>query len=355
MAFLLAGLAIGATAVALSESDRNRYYDRRGSLSFLGVRQGSEVYLDRVTGVYYLESGYDIKTIGKPGWHAHPVDRMRLRSKLEKHAPGEIKWLDFLLACYAGRERELWNTLFKRYELPREPKKPHKFITEALTYRFRRERFEKYEKEVELWEEQKSKAIEKFREEHKSWEKKKAEFSTSDTIDEIKIQGKNLVSRALSGNTIFLEVTPKTNLYRIKVPAGASEGQLLSVSVEGKTVQVAVPPGASPGQEIQFSVPKAPVNSTNTSHQAPSSVDASVKSTTSATASDTAPLPPPAIGSNEAQSQKSKVPAAIGSGVPKSNGNRRPAPPPAIGSTSVSGQPPLAIGATTDVPPAIGS
>ena len=46
---------MGATAVALSEAERDRYYVSRSMFDFLGNKDGADIFRDRVTGEYYSD------------------------------------------------------------------------------------------------------------------------------------------------------------------------------------------------------------------------------------------------------------------------------------------------------------
>lgn len=46
---------MGATAVALSEAETERYYVSRSMFDFLGNKDGADIFRDRVSGEYYSD------------------------------------------------------------------------------------------------------------------------------------------------------------------------------------------------------------------------------------------------------------------------------------------------------------
>lgn len=46
---------MGATAVALSEAERDSYYVSRSMFDFLGNKDGCDIFRDKVSGEYYSD------------------------------------------------------------------------------------------------------------------------------------------------------------------------------------------------------------------------------------------------------------------------------------------------------------
>ncbi|GBG29172.1 Hypothetical Protein FCC1311_053942 [Hondaea fermentalgiana] len=242
MAFLLAGMALGATAVALSESDRQYYRSSRYAMDYLGNKNGQDIYKDRVTGLFYCDDGWDVRRVGTAGWRAHPVDLERLKSKLAKYSHEQLKFSEYILASFAGHENRLWETIFRRFEQPKEPKKPH------FGKGIRKQRWGKYDEEVEEWEKEVAEAKKLFKVECEEWDKKKASFDAS--VNHA-ASGSELLKRALAP-----VAESDVEIFKIVVPQGKQPGDTLVVQAGGRNLQVMVPPGSAAGSEIQFEVPK---------------------------------------------------------------------------------------------------
>jgi len=234
-------------------------------------------------------------------------------------------------------------------------KKPTVIITDGFSQKLRKHRWEEYEGELKHWEEVRGKAIAKFKEECAYWDKRKREYESSDLKASIQASGRNIVKTALSGGTLVVDIQPRSDKqqFRIKVPPGLKEGDLIPVSANGKVLQIAVPAGVKPGEEIQFEIPKAqepkraevveypppPVTDLDSILEAPTTgtpvtVDNHFNSNQKNTASS---VPPPAIGSNVTppaaiRGSSQAPPPAIGTA--NANGPRPAIPPPAIGGSS---------------------
>lgn len=241
MAFLLAGVALGATAVALSEHDRSYYRQSRYAMDFLGNRNGQDIYKDRVTGYFYCDDGWDVRRVGAPGWRAHPVDLERLKTKLAEFSPEQLGFSEYILATFAGHEDRLWETIFRRFEQPKEPKKPHFGKT------IRKHRWQRYDEEHDNWDRDIAGAQRQFKAEDAAWAAKRASYDAS--VDHA-ASGNELLKRALAPQDQDLEV------FKIVVPAGKVPGDTLTVQAAGRTLRVLIPPGSAPGSEIQFELPR---------------------------------------------------------------------------------------------------
>jgi len=271
-------------------------------MNYLGNKNGQDIYFDRVSGYYYADDGWDVRRVGKVGWRPHPVDLDRLKQKLTKYSPHQVKFAGYILATYIGKEQALWDTIFKRYEMPKEPKKPH------FGKNIRKARWAKYDTEYAEWDVKQKEAKAKYREECEGWLRQKEEYDAS---KEHAKSGHDLLSKALNPAG-----TKKADKFKLIVPADKKPGDKISVQAGERIIEVEIPPGSVPGTEIQFEIPPPVVT--------PVKVDAiptnpfdlpPAVGTTSA-------VPPPAVGSSYATS--TAPPPAVGSSYATST-----APPPA--------------------------
>ncbi len=358
MAFLFLGLAAGATAVALSDRDRD-YYRMQGRLTmeYVGNKNGEEIYRDRSTGLYFADNGFDVRRVGRVGWKPHPVDVERLKTKLVKFQPHQVPFCGFILATFIDKEQQLWNTLFERYELPAKPKEPH--FSRAL----RKQRFAEYDLEVQQWEAAVVAAKQSFRDECAAWDLRRSEYRAE---HEHASAGTELLLMALRPTQQRAPAAPQ---FKVVVPEGKLPGDTIQVQAGGRMLEVMIPAGSAPGTEIQFEAP-APVQTTATALPQPPATasPAPAGSTASmahrmASARMSSDAPPAASGGSYRGASAAAAwgwggadagtgaAADAGMGV----GSSAAAPPPALGAPASAASPPPALGQAASPPPALGA
>jgi len=295
--------------VALSEVERDRYRTSRFSMDFLGNKNGQDIYRDRVTNLFYVDDGWDVRVVGRRGWRPHVVDLERLKGLLARYSPGQLNFSEYILATYIDKEQQLWDTIFRRYELPKEPKKP------TFGKSIRKQRWARYDEEYEQWQKEAKAAKQRYRSENEKWKLKKQEY---DAAKEHAASGTDLLRRALTSSK-----PQNLHPFKVVVPPGKEPGDILSVNAGGRTVQVQVPAGSAPGTEIQFEIEQQPafVQGIPTASSL-SPPDAPVMPAP-APVDHMNGLPPPAIGTTKKSKhppptvQHDALPRAIGSQAPQ--------------------------------------
>ncbi len=293
---------------------------------------------------------------------------------MSKYNPDNVRWVDFILAMYYNNEQQLWENIFKKYQMPTEPKEP------TWGKGIRKERWSRYENEKAEYEQKAIIARNDFKKECEYWDGKFAAYLQQHQGE----SGRNLLQRALSGNGNVIAIvtttqapaaSATTQTFQAKVPEGLRPGDQFQVSANGAMVNVKVPQGAAPGTYIQFSVPAATQKVEET---IPTARYVSEPRTTTTTTTTTAPEP-----SKPAATSTYSAPAPSAAAVPPSYASYKPpsfraanvsdggwapaesdlyasAAPSATTTTNPYDAPPPAIGAPTSSslsapPPAIGA
>ena len=330
----------GAKGSTLTPADSS-YYDTRAFMTYLGQRDGADIYRDPASGVYYVDSGAQVSRVGTPGFKPHPVDRERFSQLSKKYNPSNLPWTDFILASYEGKEQDLWDAFFQKYVLGPKPKEP------TWGKGIRKARWAQYEEELEAWEAKRKQLTPQFKDECAAWNLQRQQYDEAHRQTVSESAGRAILQRALSGasrtpTTIVIQTGPTPApamaagdnvLYQATVPPGLRPGDTFLASAGGVQVQVKVPPNAGPGSAITFT--------------APGSVIPTVTATPVAAAP--APVPPPAALKPASASAKDDPfgiygaaaapppPAAVG---PPPAGPAPPPPPPANGAAAASQPPP---------------
>jgi hypothetical protein len=218
-----------------------------------------------------------------------------------KYNPSNLEWADFILASFEGREQELWNNFFTKYEVGTKPSEP------TWGKGIRKARWAEYEAELERWNQKLAALTPKFKEECRLWDEKKKKYDEENAYSIGQFAGKALLQRALSGGNVMLiqvppgggnlppTAAPGTQLYKAVVPAGKKTGDQFLAQAGSTPMMVTVPPGVSAGMEISFAGP-APVMAvaqavpvSNSSTQLPTRKSSNNTNNRSS-------MPPPAIG-----------------------------------------------------------
>lgn len=286
---------------------------------------------------------------------------------MSKYNPDNVRWVDFILAMYYNNEQQLWENIFKKYQMPTEPREP------TWGKGIRKERWARYENEKAEYEQNALVARKDFKKECEYWDGKYAAYVQQHQGE----SGRNLLQRALSGqgNVVAIITTTtqpsatatatSTQTFQAKVPEGLRPGDQFPVSAGGAMVNVKVPQGAAPGTYIQFSVPaSAPkVEETIPTAQYVSEAPRTTTAAAPPAATSTYSAPPPAAQYKAPSFRASSVgdggwaPASdlYASAAPSTtnttttSANPYDAPPPAIGAPTSSSlsSPPPAIGTSS--------
>lgn len=301
----------------LNEAERDQYYYARNyNMTCLGTKDGAEIWRDNRTGEFYVDDGWDVRRVGTPGFVPHPVDREHMKALCSKYNPGNIPWIDFLLASYEGRYDELWRNFFEKYELGPKPNEP------TWGKGIRKARWAEYGKQLDDWEAKKAKLEPEYTKEINLWKEKRQAYDLEHSKKQAATSGGLLLQRALSGGALS---SVEQIQYRVQVPPGKGPGDTFIVQCGNQNMAVAVPAGAYPGMEISFMGPAPVVQA-----QAVQAIPVQQPAVSAPTpAIQTSAPPPPAIKTSAPPPPAISAPAAFPPPAIKTSAPPPPPPPPA--------------------------